>query len=76
MIKIYQFWDAGKMEFTLLSKKRTKQFGFFFEICNKSIFMKNWWNIGYFLFLWKDFSTDQYVLGLVDGFINFLDKRE
>ena len=31
---------------------------------------------GIFLLLWKDFSTDQYVLGLVDGSINFLDKRE
>ena len=31
---------------------------------------------GIFLLLWKDFSTDQYVLGLVDGSINFMDKRE
>ena len=31
---------------------------------------------GIFLLLWKDFSTDQYVLGLVDGFINFMDKQE
>ena len=31
---------------------------------------------GIFLLLWKDFSTDQYVLGLVDGSINFLDKQE
>ena len=31
---------------------------------------------GIFLLLWKDFSTDQYLLGLVDGYINFLDKRE
>ena len=38
--------------------------------------MKNWWNTGYFLLLWKDFSTDQYVLRLVDGSINFLDKQE
>ena len=59
-----------------LSKKRIKQFGFFFEICDKSIFVKNWWNTGYFLLLWKDFNTDQYVSGLVDGSINFMDKRE
>ena len=32
----------------LSKKKRIKQFGFFFEICNKSIFIKNWWNIEYF----------------------------
>ena len=64
-------------DWTLLSKKRIKQVGFFFEICNRSIFVKNWWNTRYFfLLLWKDFSTDQYVLGLVDGSINFLDKRE
>ena len=31
---------------------------------------------GIFLLLWKDFSTDQYALGIVDGSINFLDKRE
>ena len=39
-------------DWTLLSKKRIKQFGFFFEICNKSIFVKYWWNTGYFLLLW------------------------
>ena len=59
-----------------LSKKRINQFGSFFEICDKSIFVKKWWNTGYFLLLWKDFSTDQYVLGLVDGSINFMDKQE
>ena len=31
-----------------LAKKRIKQFGFFFEICDKSIFVKNWCNTGYF----------------------------
>ena len=31
---------------------------------------------GIFLLLWKDFSTDQYVLGLVDGSVGFSDKRE
>ena len=34
-----------------LAKKRMKQFGFFFEICDKSIFMKNWWNTGYFFII-------------------------
>ena len=43
--------------------------------CHKSIFVKNRWNTRYFLLLWKDFSADQYVLGLVDGSINFFDKR-
>ena len=43
---------------TLLSKNKVKQFGFFFEICSKSIFLKNWWNNGgIVLLLWKDFST-------------------
>ena len=60
----------------ITSKKRIKQFGFFLEICSKSIFVKNWGNTGYFLLSWKDFSTDQYVLELVDSSINFLDKRE
>ena len=31
---------------------------------------------GIFLLLRKDFSTDHYVLGLVDGSIKFFDKRE
>ena len=31
---------------------------------------------GIFLLLWKDFSTDQYVLRLVDGSINILDEKE
>ena len=31
---------------------------------------------GIFLLLWKDVSTDQYVSGLVDGSINFMDKQE
>ena len=35
----------------LSKKKRIKQFGFFFEICNKSIFIKNWWNIEYFFII-------------------------
>ena len=26
------------------------------------------------LLLWKDFSPDQYVLRLADGFVNFFDK--
>ena len=30
-----------------LAKKESKQFGFFFEICNKSIFVKSWCNTGY-----------------------------
>ena len=38
--------------------------------------LKNWCNTGYFLLLRKDFSTDQYVLGLVDASINFMDKLE
>ena len=29
-----------------------------------------------FLSLWNDFSTEQYVLGLVDGCISFFDKGE
>ena len=29
-----------------------------------------------FLLLWKDFSTDEYFLGLVDDSINFLHRRE
>ena len=28
------------------------------------------------LLLWNNFSPDQYVLRLVDGFVNFFDKRE
>ena len=32
--------------------------------------------MAFLLSLWKDFSTDQYVLGLAVGSINFLDKRE
>ena len=27
------------------------------------------------LLLWKDFSPDQYVLRLVDEFVNFFDKK-
>ena len=60
----------------LLSKKRIKQLGFFSEICNKLFSWKIDRIHGIFLSLWKDFSTDQYVLGLAVGSINFLDKRE
>ena len=63
-------------DWTLLSKKRVKQFDVFFEIYNKSISWKVGGIQGIFLLLWKDFSTGQYVLGLVDGSINFLDKQE
>ena len=38
------------------------------------------WKIGgiqdIFLLLWKDFNTDHYILGLVNGSINFMDKQE
>ena len=43
------YWKTSFfVQWTLLSKKRIKQFGFLFEICNKSIFVENWWNTGYF----------------------------
>ena len=57
----------------MLSKKGIKQFGFFFET---GLFEKNWWNTGYLWLFWKEFSTDQYILGRVNSFINFFDKRK
>ena len=54
-----------------LAKKELNNSAFSLKLIINLFSQKNWWNTGYFIFLWKEFSTDQYVLGLVDGSTEF-----
>ena len=59
-----------------LAKKELNNLAFSLKFVTNLLSLKIGGIQGIFLLLWEDFSTDQYVLGLADGSINFMDKRE